>query len=108
MKFGSNIGSVEKLPVGIQSLKEIIECDYVYVDKTQFVYNIINDVKYYFMSRPRRFDKSLLLDTIAEIFSGDREFFEGLFIYDSDYAFEKHPVLKFDMSNISNKTPEVG
>ncbi|MCL1805157.1 MAG: ATP-binding protein, partial [Clostridiales bacterium] len=60
----------------------------------------------YFLSRPRRFGKSLLLDTISEVFSGDKELFKGLWIYDSDYDFPKHPVLRMDMSNIANETPE--
>ena len=97
---------VDNLPLGIQNFREIIEGGYVYADKTKFVYTLINDAKYYFLSRPRRFGKSLLLDTIAEAFSGDRELFKGLFIYGSDYNFEKHPVLRLDMSNIANETPE--
>ena len=51
------------------------------------MYIIINDASYYFLSRPRRFGKSLLLDTIAEAFSGDKELFKGLYLYDSDYDF---------------------
>ena len=85
---------------------EIITGDYIYIDKTQYVYDLINDAKYYFLSRPRRFGKSLLLDTIAEAFSGCRELFKGLWIYESGYSFEKHPVLRLDMSNISNDTPD--
>ena len=98
---------MKKLPLGMQSFREIIEGDYVYVDKTQYVYNLISEAKHYFLSRPRRFGKSLLLDTIAEAFSGDKDIFKGLWIYDSDYAFPKHPVLRLDMSNIANKAPEI-
>jgi len=98
---------LKALPIGIQGFRNIIEGDYVYADKTEYVYSLLNDAKYYFLSRPRRFGKSLLLDTIAEVFSGDKELFKGLYIYDSDYEFEKYPVIRFDMSNIANKTPEV-
>ena len=98
---------MKKLPVGMQTIRNIIEGGFVYIDKTQYVYNLINGSRCYFLSRPRRFGKSLLLDTISEVFSGDKEFFKGLWIYDSDYSFEKHPVIRFDMSNIANKTPEV-
>ena len=98
---------MRKLPLGIQNFKKIVEGDYVYVDKTQYVYNLINGSSYYFLSRPRRFGKSLLLDTIGEAFSGNRELFKGLWIYDSDYDFAEHPVIRLDMSNISNKTPEI-
>ena len=98
---------MKKLPLGIQSFRKIVEGNYVYVDKTQYIYDLINDSSYYFLSRPRRFGKSLLLDTIAEAMSGNKELFKGLSIYDSDYDFEKHPVLRLDMSNIANKTPEI-
>ena len=98
---------MKKLPLGIQNFREIIREDYIYIDKTKYVYDLLNSVKSYFLSRPRRFGKSLLLDTIGEVFSGDRELFKGLWIYDSDYAFPKHPVLRLDMSNIANKTPEI-
>ena len=98
---------MKKLPLGMQGFKEIKEDGYLYIDKTQYVYNLLNEAKYYFLSRPRRFGKSLLLDTIAEVFNGERELFSGLFIYDSDYSFEKHPVLRLDMSNIANETPEI-
>jgi len=98
---------MKKLPLGIQSFREIINGNYVYVDKTQFVYDLINNAKYYFLSRPRRFGKSLLLDTIGEAFSGDKELFKGLRLYSSDYDFVKHPVLRLDMSRIANETPEI-
>ena len=91
----------------MQTFRDIIKGDYVYADKTKYVYDLINGVKYYFLSRPRRFGKSLLLDTISEAFSGDRELFRGLWIYGSDFAFEKHPVIRLDMSNISNENPEI-
>jgi len=97
---------VKRLPLGIQNFKEIIEGSYVYVDKTQHIYNLVNGAKYCFLSRPRRFGKSLLLDTIAEAFKGAKGLFKGLWIYNSDYAFNKHPVVRLDMSNMANKTPD--
>lgn len=98
---------MKKLPLGIQSFRKIIEGDYVYVDKTRYVYELINTASYYFLSRPRRFGKSLLLDTVGEAFSGDKELFKGLYLYDTDYSFTQHPVLRLDMSNISNETPDI-
>ena len=68
----------KELPVGIQSLSTIIEEGYVYVDKTAYIYDLIKKGRYYFLSRPRRFGKSLLVSTLAEIFSGNRNSF-GLF-----------------------------
>ena len=98
---------MKKLPLGIQNFKEIIRDDYVYIDKTKYVYDLLTGAKCYFLSRPRRFGKSLLLDTIDVAFGGDKELFKGLWIYNSDYAFEKHPVIRLDMSNIANKTPDI-
>jgi hypothetical protein len=97
--------AVRKLPIGIQSLREIIEGDYVYVDKTREIYQLIQEGKYYFLSRPRRFGKSLLIDTIGELFSGTRELFEGLWIAgaESDYGFEPHPVVRIDLTQVSTK-----
>ena len=98
---------MKKLPLVIQSFRKIINGDYVYVDKTQYVFDLINDASYYFLSRPRRFGKSLLLDTIAEAFSGDKELFRGLFLYESGYDFAKYPVLRLDMSKIANESAEI-
>ena len=96
---------MRKLPLGIQNFRKIIEGGYVYVDKTRYIYNLIDSASYVFLSRPRRFGKSLLLDTIGEVFGGDRALFEGLWISASDYGFEKHPVIRLDMSNISTEGP---
>ena len=98
---------MKKLPLGIQNFREIIKDDYFYVDKTQYIYSLLNDASYYFLSRPRRFGKSLLLDTISEVFKGEKQLFEGLWIFDSDYVFTKYPVIRLDMSNISNENPGI-
>ncbi len=91
---------MKKLPIGIQNLPEIIENNYVYVDKTEYIYRLFTG-KYYFLSRPRRFGKSLLLSTLKEIFSGNRELFQGLWIYDQ-IAWEKYPVILIDFSIITH------
>ncbi|MCL2046048.1 MAG: ATP-binding protein [Oscillospiraceae bacterium] len=98
---------MKKMPVGIQSFRKILEDDCIYIDKTQHIYNLIHGASNYFLSRPRRFGKSLLLDTIGEAFSGDKELFKGLWIYDSDFDFKKHPVIKIDLSRIATETPEI-
>ena len=89
---------VKKLPIGIQTFREIIEENYVYVDKTHFAYRLITEGKYYFLSRPRRFGKSLFLDTLSEIFKGSRELFEGLYIYDR-YDFKPYPVIRISFGS---------
>ncbi|PIE74730.1 MAG: hypothetical protein CSA18_03445 [Deltaproteobacteria bacterium] len=83
---------MKKLPLGIQVFSEIIEDDYVYIDKTKEAFELITDYKYVFLSRPRRFGKSLFLDTLSEIFKGSKQLFEGLYIEDK-YSFEEHPVI---------------
>jgi len=98
---------LKKLPIGIQNYKEIATEGYVYVDKTKHIFDLINEAKYCFLSRPRRFGKSLLVDTIGEVFGGEKELFKGQWIYNSDYDFVKHPVIRLDMSNIANKSPEI-
>jgi len=88
--------------MGIQEFSEIINGNYIYVDKTEKIATLLNQ-KYYFLSRPRRFGKSLLLNTIKEIFLGNKELFEGLWIYDK-IDWEPHTVIKISFSNIEYKT----
>jgi Predicted AAA-ATPase len=72
---------MKKLPIGIQTFEIMINGGYVYVDKTEHIYRIITEARYYFLSRPRRFGKSLLVSTLKEIFSGNKQLFEGLWVY---------------------------
>ncbi len=88
---------MKKLPIGISTFSIIREEDYIYVDKTKEAYELITNYKYTFLSRPRRFGKSLFLDTLFEIFRGNKELFKGLFIYDK-WSFEKYPVIKISFS----------
>ena len=90
----------KKLPKGIQTFREIRDpkLNYVYVDKTDLAYDMIDNGKYYFLSRPRRFGKSLFLDTLSEIFKGHKEYFEGLYIYDKWNWEEKFPVVKISFA----------
>ncbi|MCP5050154.1 MAG: ATP-binding protein [bacterium] len=97
---------MKKLPIGIQTLRHLIEDDYLYVDKTRDIYNLIDQGgKYNFLSRPRRFGKSLLVSTLEEIFSGNKELFKNLWIYDR-IKWEKYPVLKIDFTLLNYKTPD--
>jgi len=99
---------MKSLPIGVSTLQSIIKGDALYVDKTEIIYQLIKGEhsKRYFFSRPRRFGKSLTCSTLASIFSGNKELFEHLWIGQSDYAWETRPVLFFDFSQISHKTPE--
>ena len=99
---------LKKLPIGIQNIREILEEEQLYVDKTRFVYDLIKKGKHYFLSRPRRFGKSLFLNTLQEVFRGNKDLFKGRFIYESDYDWIEYPVLHFDFAQIeSGSTQEL-
>ncbi|MFP3159634.1 MAG: AAA family ATPase, partial [Hydrogenobaculum sp.] len=92
------------LPIGIQTFRDIIEGGFYYVDKTHFIPKLTS--KYYFLSRPRRFGKSLFLDTLKEAFSGNKELFKGLYLYDNWNWDKRYPVIKFDLSQAYSDTEE--
>ena len=98
-----------KYPVGIQSFESLRKDGYLYIDKTPLIYKMITEGKPYFLNRPRRFGKSLLVSTLAAVFEGRRDLFEAftteqgieqpqLFIATTDWKWEKYPVLRFDFS----------
>ncbi len=82
-----------KLPIGIQVFRDLREEDYLYVDKTEFVHRLATEGKFYFLSRPRRFGKSLLLSTLKELFLGSKELFHGLWIENRWDWTKKNPVV---------------
>ena len=97
---------MKKLPTGIQTFSKIIKGNYLYVDKTQQIAELIESGEYYFLSRPRRFGKSLLISTLSEIFSGNQELFQGLYIYDK-IEWQSYPVILIDFNIISYTNGEV-
>ncbi len=92
-----------KYPVGIQDFSEIRTGGYIYVDKTHYVYKLVNESKFYFLSRPRRFGKSLFISTLDYIFRGHQELFEGLYIHQKWDWTQTNPIIKVSFSNISHK-----
>ncbi|MEM7183948.1 MAG: ATP-binding protein [Spirochaetota bacterium] len=98
---------MKKLPIGIQTFSEIIESNYYYVDKTELVANLAEQGKYYFLSRPRRFGKSLFLDTLKEAYAGNKKLFQGLYLEKNWDWSKKHPVVKISFGGGVLKTPEV-
>jgi hypothetical protein len=95
------------LPIGIQTFRDIINGGFLYVDKTEQIYNLIRYPKgVYFLARPRRFGKSLLVSTLEEIFSGNRELFKGLWLYDSPYQWASHPIIHIDFSEDKTSSAE--
>lgn len=87
-----------KYPIGIQSFDQIVEGGFVYVDKTALVYRLVTEGKTYFLSRPRRFGKSLLLSTLACYFQGRRELFDGLVIAGLEKEWLSYPVFRMDFN----------
>lgn len=95
--------SNRKLPIGIQAFEDIRKGDYVYVDKTPYIWNLVERGKVYFLSRPRRFGKSLLISTLEAYFQGKRELFEGLAVSEleegrGESAWQAFPVIRFSLS----------
>ena len=91
--------ALNNLPVGLQTFSEIRKNDCLYMDKTEYIYRLASTTaKYYFLSRPRRFGKSLLTSTLKAFFSGQRELFRGLAIEKLEKEWVEYPVLHFDMS----------
>ena len=89
-------------PIGIQSFAEIRKRDCYYVDKTEFVWKLTHTSKYYFLSRPRRFGKSLLLSTIEAYYRGRKDLFEGLKISELEKDWEEYPVFHFDFNTVGS------
>jgi len=93
---------MKKLPIGIQDFEKIIKNDFLYIDKTEYIYKLIQG-SYYFLSRPRRFGKSLLISTLKEIFSGNKELFKDLWIYDK-IDWQQYPIIKISFASIDFQT----
>ena len=87
-----------KYPIGIQDFEDLQRNGYAYVDKTNFVYKLADEGKYYFLSRPRRFGKSLFLSTLEAYFQGKKELFKGLAIYDLETEWKKYPIFHIDLN----------
>ena len=94
-------------PIGIQSFEKIRQGGYVYVDKTDLIYKIAKTGQYYFLSRPRRFGKSLLLSTMEAYFKGKKELFDGLAIASLEKDWTEYPVLHLDLSGVAYNQEEV-
>ncbi len=96
-----------RYPVGIQTFSEIRKGGYVYVDKTDLVWKLTHDAKYIFLSRPRRFGKSLLTTTLDSYFQGRKDLFEGLKIMASEREWESYPVIHVDLSAAKNQPDSI-
>ncbi len=107
--FGNTGPAMQRrqLPIGIQHFRTLREGGCYYVDKTPLIHRLVNQGRHYFLSRPRRFGKSLLLDTLGELFSGSEELFRGLHIHDHWDWDEKHPVLRLSFGGNYRKPEDL-
>ncbi|MEI7580799.1 MAG: AAA family ATPase [bacterium] len=97
----------QQLPIGISTLSEIINSHFLYIDKTEVIHRLITTNRRCFLSRPRRFGKSMLISTIKEIFLGNQGLFKNLWIgQEGRHAWVKHPVIHIDFSELDSATPE--
>ena len=87
-----------KYPIGVQGFAGLRNDGYVYIDKTKYLHQMVHDGKVYFLSRPRRFGKSLFLSTLQAYFEGKKELFDGTYIGDHETEWTKYPVMKLDLN----------
>ncbi len=101
---------LQELPIGIQDFEVLRQGNYVYVDKTELLYQLIKTGKSYFLSRPRRFGKSLMISTLEMIFKARKDLFENTWILSdpkaANYDWKEYPVIRMDMGKMDSKTPE--
>ncbi len=95
-----------RYPIGIQNFEEIRTKGFAYVDKTRLMYKLVDEGKYYFLSRPRRFGKSLLLSTLEAFFQGRKDLFEGLAVEKLESQWECHPIMHLDLNTERYDTKE--
>lgn len=89
------------LPIGVQDFEKMIQGDFTYVDKTRYIHAMVRPLQgFYFLARPRRFGKSLLVSTLSYLFQGKKALFDGLWIGETDWDWEPHPVLALDFNTI--------
>ena len=98
--------ALKNLPLGISTLSLLLESNSIYVDKTEYAFQLIKSPGRFFLSRPRRFGKSLFVDTLKEIFEGNQKLFEGFYIHDKWDWSKKYPVIKLDFAGGGGKNQE--
>ena len=99
--------TMKDLTSSVYTFKDLIQGNFLYVDKTEYIWQLIRPAKaMYFLSRPRRFGKSLTLSTLKAVFEGKKELFKDLAIYDKPYDWKPHPIIHLDMANCQAKTPQ--
>ncbi|KLO23127.1 hypothetical protein X275_04070, partial [Marinitoga sp. 1197] len=90
---------MKKLPIGVQDYKKIITGDYIYIDKTKYILELVNSGVPTFLSRPRRFGKSLTISTLYYLFKGEKELFKDTYIYDK-WEFKEYPIIRINLLDV--------
>ncbi|KLO21565.1 ATPase AAA [Marinitoga sp. 1197] len=90
---------MKKLPIGVQDYKKIIERDFIYIDKTEYIYKLVSSEVPIFLSRPRRFGKSLTISTLYYLFKGEKELFKDTYIYDK-WEFKEYPIIRINLLDV--------
>lgn len=90
--------TLKRLPVGLQTYEKVVEQNCLYIDKTEYIWKMMNISNYIFLCRPRRFGKSLLVSTLQAYFEGRKELFKGLYIESVEKVWTQYPVLRFSMA----------
>src|SRR5579871_5022238 len=98
---------LQRLPLDINTFRELRNSNYLYVDKTQYIYDLITGGRRFFLSRPRRFGKSLLISTMKEILSNNKALFNNLWIEQSDYDWKEYGVITLDFSTFPARTLDI-
>ncbi|MCU0341793.1 MAG: AAA family ATPase, partial [Spirosomaceae bacterium] len=93
----------KKYPIGLQDFEKIRKGNFLYLDKTMYIHRMVEQTGYFFLSRPRRFGKSLLIDTIQALYESKQSLFEGLFIANKWDWRKQNPVVRISFSNIGHK-----
>ena len=99
--------ALQNLPIGIQDFEKIRKDGYLYVDKTKKIWDLARTGCYYFLSRPRRFGKSLLISTIKAYFEGKKDLFDGLYISTVEKDWKRHPIMHLDLNTQKYDCKEV-
>ena len=103
------VNPMKPITTSVYTFCDLIDGDFLYVDKTASIHELIRNYKgQYFLARPRRFGKSLLISTLKAIFQGRRELFDGLFLSSTDYDWNPYPVIHLDLGAAAAQTSAVG
>ena len=99
---------MKRIAISKADFSEIRKHNFIYVDKTRYLYEIINSQEpYYFLSRPRRFGKTLFVDTLQTFYEGKKELFTGLYVFNKEWNWEEYPIIRLDFNELPNENRNI-